>query len=1005
MPNQLARLLFFLAIIILKSCSVSERSQESYASDDIVTEAKLESAPPEPRAEMKMEKADKDSKKPTSSSWMRSSALANTPTIFVGDNEQLQLKASQIAVKVDGFRARVLIDCSFFNDRGWNLEGTFKMKLPQGATPYYFAFGESVIIDKKKKDSVDFVEYEEMNLSPQVIEKDRETMWAEPKVARVVEKEKAAFAYGQTVRRQIDPALAEWAGADVFNCRVFPLQSNRMHRVVIGYDVSLQAIQNDIFLQFDVPQVDCPLQLDFDIADNAGLQSQISPEQTVTNRKGRKYFSVSGSETKMVEIRYKNQNTLAITSNADDSLGQYFSARMTPDLPATQSAPYSSDAVLALDISLSSNPDKFNVWLKMAEALLANNPNSIKTFNVLLFNVEAFWWKETSVANSAQNRAEFLEYAQSLLLEGASDLALALSEISKKQNNKTNVFLLSDGSANWGKHNIFGIASNLSSGQRLYAFNSGMSGTSMETLNHLSSLNGGAVFSVTGEDEIANASTAFLKQPWKIESLSVDGTSDIIIKGNPQYVYPSQKIEFAGRGSISDKSNIKLAVSQNGTTKTISVPVETALHSELAARSYGQIATELLETFGYATEKESAAYAKHFSVPGKSCSLLMLESEEDYRQFNIKASEDAFVVKQLSVNSILNRVQNEIASLLSSAKEQFKQWVNRLPKLSGIELDLPASFEIVMNSLNETDFTVTPKNLQCKHRQITDVPKEYTEVLLMNLLPYDAIESEAQRRAEKWGAADALKALSSLVEKNPGNSVLIRDLAYSAMQWDLNEQAYYLCQPVLQARPYEPQTYMAAAKALDKIGKNELSLLFYEIAIGANWDERFGEFHKIASLSYLNFLRRKTEQLKGAAREFAEARHESLKNILNTESLDLVIVLEWNTDNTDVDLHVIEPSGEECFYSHRKTKSGGTITQDVTTGYGPEMYTIENAKKGIYEVKVKYFSSDQNRLSTRTKVHTTIYRHWGTDEEQAESTIVPLADNKEMHKVQEVYMK
>ncbi len=52
-------------------------------------------------------------------------------------------------------------------------------------------------------------------------------------------------------------------------------------------------------------------------------------------------------------------------------------------------------------------------------------------------------------------------------------------------------------------------------------------------------------------------------------------------------------------------------------------------------------------------------------------------------------------------------------------------------------------------------------------------------------------------------------------------------------------------------------------------------------------------------------------------------------------------MITWNTDTTDVDLHVIEPSGEECFYRHRNTRrSGGRLTQDVTQGYGPEMYVL-----------------------------------------------------------------
>jgi uncharacterized protein YfaP (DUF2135 family) len=91
------------------------------------------------------------------------------------------------------------------------------------------------------------------------------------------------------------------------------------------------------------------------------------------------------------------------------------------------------------------------------------------------------------------------------------------------------------------------------------------------------------------------------------------------------------------------------------------------------------------------------------------------------------------------------------------------------------------------------------------------------------------------------------------------------------------------------------------------------------------------------------------------------------------KSCDLVVIVGWNTDQTDVDLHITDPAGEECFYEHRDTKLGGHITQDVTQGYGPEMFTLTKAAAGKYQVRVHYFAQDANRASTRTKVYATIY--------------------------------
>jgi uncharacterized protein YfaP (DUF2135 family) len=67
------------------------------------------------------------------------------------------------------------------------------------------------------------------------------------------------------------------------------------------------------------------------------------------------------------------------------------------------------------------------------------------------------------------------------------------------------------------------------------------------------------------------------------------------------------------------------------------------------------------------------------------------------------------------------------------------------------------------------------------------------------------------------------------------------------------------------------------------------------------------------------------------------------------------IILNWNQMDTDIDLHVVEPTGEECFYGHRDTEAGARFSKDFTQGYGPEQYLLRNAVKGKYTIKTNYF--------------------------------------------------
>lgn len=157
------------------------------------------------------------------------------------------------------------------------------------------------------------------------------------------------------------------------------------------------------------------------------------------------------------------------------------------------------------------------------------------------------------------------------------------------------------------------------------------------------------------------------------------------------------------------------------------------------------------------------------------------------------------------------------------------------------------------------------------------------------------------------------------------------------------------------------------------------------------------------TIDYLRFLHEiNRKKIKSNFTDFAADRTKSLEEAFPERKSELIVIMMWNTDNTDVDLHVVEPSGEKCFYQHRTTKSGGAITRDVTTGYGPEMYTLPVLKKGTYHIKAQYYSRDRNRTSVRTKVHVVVYKNWGTDKEKVLHKVVALNDDKEMNDVLEL---
>lgn len=963
---------------------------------------------------------DAGKKDDKATTWKRSTQIANTSRLMIGDREQLPIRGMQMHARIDGFRARVLIDFYFENPHSRQFEGTFKLRLPTGASPYFLAFGQSVVEDERPTMAIAMDPSDAVRtrgFEPEQIMIAREPRWQQPKEARMVPKEQAAFAYKTTVRRRVDPALLEWAGAGVFNARIFPIAPKRIHRVVIGYDMNLTRIGDDMELSLPVPADIPSTAVDIDIATLDGVQVALTPPMQGTRDNAASYYRYDNIAGQQVSVRLSGVGAIALTGDDPDT-GSFFAAQVTPPLPnpARQTSAGGRHAVFLVDTSLSANPDRFNVWLALLRAILDNNRSAgLDQFAVQFFNIESLWWQPGFVANTPENVAALMAFADGLALEGATDLGAGLKEAARPAwmggaDTPRDVFLLSDGAVTWGESDAFALSTALQSAgvDGVYAYRTGMTGDDTRMLSHLARERGGAVFSVVGESEIPKASVAHRARPWRIERVRIDGASDVMIAGRPQVLFPGQRVYLVGRGAPVGDISFELAqgAGQGATRTTVKSTIAHKVDSPLSPRAYGQIAVDQLEEFLGFTDTFAESYARHFRVTGKTTSLLMLETEADYRRFGIRPQNDASVVKASPAAELLAKALKELANVLGDAKFAFLERTARKHELS-------SALRVLLSQLPGSAFRVDVPQLATRHHQKHGISTELRAQLEKQKPEYDTISTDAERRKREYGAADGLKSLSSLVEANPGDGVLARDIGYTAMQWGLHAHAYHLFRRVATARPFEPQTFRAMAQALAEMGKNELSIAYYEIALEGEWDARFGEFRQIVLMDYLRFLRRlvtndtrsQYTSTHPSAMAFARSRLDELGQQSGVGAPDLLVTITWNTDNTDVDLHVIEPSGEECYYKHSRTRSGGRLTQDVTQGYGPEMYTLARAPRGMYRIRAKYFAADANRASARTKVYVSVYRYWGTAKETVQHRVVTLAYGKDMHEVFKVNVR
>ncbi|HUQ05886.1 MAG TPA: VIT domain-containing protein [Kofleriaceae bacterium] len=71
----------------------------------------------------------------------------------------------------------------------------------------------------------------------------------------------------------------------------------------------------------------------------------------------------------------------------------------------------------------------------------------------------------------------------------------------------------------------------------------------------------------------------------------------------------------------------------------------------------------------------------------------------------------------------------------------------------------------------------------------------------------------------------------------------------------------------------------------------------------------------------------------------------------------LRFVLYWETDANDVDFHIRDAKGGHAFYKSKSLRSGGELYEDVTTGYGPENFTIPGGGGAApYDLQIHYYS-------------------------------------------------
>ncbi|MGP1665246.1 MAG: YfaP family protein, partial [Rhodanobacter sp.] len=117
--------------------------------------------------------------------------------------------------------------------------------------------------------------------------------------------------------------------------------------------------------------------------------------------------------------------------------------------------------------------------------------------------------------------------------------------------------------------------------------------------------------------------------------------------------------------------------------------------------------------------------------------------------------------------------------------------------------------------------------------------------------------------------------------------------------------------------------------------------------------------------------------------------------LLRNLPVDLRVVLNWDADNSDMDLWVTDPNGERAYYGNRLTRQGGRMSTDLTTGYGPEEFMLKRAIPGKYKVEANYYGNSQQLVSGSVTLRLALITAFGKPDAREQSVILRLANSQE----------
>ncbi len=376
-----------------------------------------------------------------------------------------QLIEHKVNVDIIDQVTRVEVHQVFFNHSNRTLEGTYYFPLPKNASVSDF----------------------KMHVDGKILS------------GELLEKDKARKIYEDIVRRQLDPALLEYADHNLFRAKIFPIPPHRERKIVLEYASLLQLEGNLVHFSYPLrgqigssqslvpmennnqsrrqdernkrPSIDQMIHVD--LHSNIPLRNIYSPSHEVEVVKvGEKHAKISyeGTRKRIASnfiLYYSFSRTdfglNLMTYRPEDNEAGFFMLLVSPKTEFSKKEILKKDILFVLDTSGSMEGDKIK-QAKEALKYCINHLNSDDRFNLITFSTEVKRFK-SELVSTAEYQRDALRYVDRLEARGGTNIHDALIDalhMDFDKNRPMSIVFLTDGLPTAGVTNIGNIIKNVS---------------------------------------------------------------------------------------------------------------------------------------------------------------------------------------------------------------------------------------------------------------------------------------------------------------------------------------------------------------------------------------------------------------------------------------------------------------------------------------------------------------------------------------------------------------